>query len=497
MKKKILITGATGYVGRRLKNLLIDRSDLTIRLMVRNRNKLSPSIQKKGLCGEVEIVEGETFDVESISRALENIDVAFYLIHSMGNSDNDFAARDRKSAENFRDASIAAGVKRIVYLGGLGAKESASQHLLSRIETGEILSAHPEKIETIWLRAAIIIGSGSASFEIVRHLVQKLPVMITPRWVNTITQPIAVDDVLAYLEASISVETPGDLVVDIGTAPINFREMMRKTANVMGLKRSLIPVPLLTPKLSSYWLILFTPISFKMAAALIEGLKSETILLNDNALRYFPQIVPMPFEEAVKRAIDEMEHRQVISRWCDSSQEKSCDIKEFDSPSVVGESVGAVLRDVREFPINMVSSDQLFESICSLGGDSGWFAYNFLWELRGIIDKISGGVGLNRGRRATTALRVGDAVDFWKVADIRPCRRLLLLAQMKVPGKAWLEFDIQKDRNILVQTAHFHPRGLLGRIYWFSVMPLHHFIFKLLGEKIIEHAVKKERFERA
>ncbi|MBF0258549.1 MAG: NAD(P)H-binding protein, partial [Desulfamplus sp.] len=263
MKKNILITGATGYVGRRLKHHLMNRDDISIRLMVRNRKKLSQDIQRKDLCGEIEIVEGDTFNKESLLNALQNIDVAFYLIHSMGNNDNDFANRDRQSAENFRDAAIKAGVKRIIYLGGLGSKESASKHLLSRIETGEVLSNHPEEIQTIWLRAGIIIGSGSASFEIVRHLIQKLPVMITPRWVNTLTQPIAIDDVIAYLEAAAFVDLQEDVIVDIGTKPLNFKEMMTKTARVMGLKRYLIPVPLLTPKLSSYWLILFTPVSFK------------------------------------------------------------------------------------------------------------------------------------------------------------------------------------------------------------------------------------------
>ncbi|MBF0242854.1 MAG: SDR family oxidoreductase [Desulfamplus sp.] len=491
MKKNVLITGSTGYVGRRLKQILINQHDLNIRLMVRDKNRLDPSILAKERQEELQIVEADTFDPKSLEVALQNIDVAFYLIHSMGSKDGDFKSKDRISAENFRDASIAAGVKRVIYLGGLGAKESASSHLLSRIETGEILSAHKDKIQTIWFRAGVVIGSGSASFEIVRHLIHKLPIMITPKWVNTITQPIAIDDVLAYLHSAIYADIKGDLIVDIGSAPMSFGQMMQQTAKVMGLERILIPVPLLTPKLSSYWLILFTPVPLKMAAALIEGLKSETILLNDNAQRYFSNIKPMPFNEAVKRAIDEMEHREVISRWCDSSEDKSCELKELDSPAGVGESAGAVLRDIRKFSIGKISKDRLFASICSLGGENGWFAFNFLWEIRGVIDKLSGGVGLNRGKRSTTNLRVGDAVDFWKVADIKDGKRLLLAAQMKLPGKAWLEFDIQSEFGVMVQIAHFHPRGLLGRVYWYSMLPVHNIIFKMLGQKIVEHATTK------
>ncbi|MBF0573685.1 MAG: SDR family oxidoreductase [Desulfamplus sp.] len=491
MKINVLITGATGYVGRRLKQLLIKKNDINIRLMVRDRNKLDPSIHAKELQGEIEIVEADTFNPDSLVNALQNIEVAFYLIHSMRDKNSDFAVKDRKSAEDFRDACIASGVKRIIYLGGLGEKESASKHLLSRIETGEILSACKDKIQTIWFRAGIIIGSGSVSFEIVRHIIHKLPIIIAPKWVNTITQPIAIDDVLAYLESAITADIEGNVIVDIGTYPMNFKQMMQETAKVMELERFLIPVPVITPKLSSYWLILFTPVPLEIASALIEGLKSETILLNAHAKRYFPTIKPMPFNEAVKLAIDEMENRQVISRWCDSSEDKSCELTDFDLPSVVGESAGAVLRDVRTFSIGKVSTDKLFESVCSLGGDNGWFAFNFLWEIRGVIDKLSGGVGLNRGKRATKNLRIGDAVDFWKVADIRYGKRLLLAAQMKLPGKAWLEFDINSARGILVQTAHFHPRGLIGRIYWYSMLPFHNIIFQMLGRKIVENALSR------
>lgn len=473
--KRILVTGATGYIGRRLEERLLKRKDLAVRIMVRNHNKVLPSVRDR-----VEIVEGDTFNAEALAQALKGIDTAFYLIHSMGAGKGAFEDLDRKSAENFRNACIVAGVRRIVYLGGLGVKETASKHLLSRIETGEVLSSESEKIQTVWFRAGVIIGSGSASFEIIRNLVQKLPVMVTPRWVNTRTQPVAVDDVISYLEAAIDLEYQQNLIVDIGAEIMSFREMLLGAAGIMGLKRFIFPVPVLSPKLSSYWLILFTPIPFSMAAALIEGLKSETVMLNDHAKRYFPKISPAPYAQAVKSAIGQIEQNQVLSRWCDSSAGVACDIKFQDDTS------SAVLRDQRILDLGDIPAELVFKSACAIGGESGWFSYQFLWRIRGAIDKMVGGYGLTRGRRSGLELRVGDALDFWKVADIKPNKRLLLLAQMRLPGKAWLEFDIQEGQ--MVQTAHFYPRGVLGRLYWYSVLPLHNLVFNDLAKKILGRA---------
>lgn len=459
---------------------LLDESNTTLRLLVRNRSKVQASLTNR-----VDIREGTTFDRHSLSEALAGVDTAFYLIHSMGATGKDYRELDRTSAENFRECCIAAGVKRIIYLGGLGVKGSASKHLLSRIETGEILSAEPQKIQTIWLRAGVIIGSGSASFEIIRHLCQKLPLMITPRWVRTRTQPIGVDDVLSYLHHSITLETPSNLVVDIGTEPLSFQQMMQQAAEVMGLRRRLLPVPVLSPRLSSYWLILFTPIPYKLAAALVEGLKSETLVQNDNAARYYPEIAPLPFQKTVQEAIEEHEHNQVVSRWCDSSGAEACDIKDFDTP---GE---AIFRDVRIIPFDHgEQQEQVFDAACALGGANGWFRYNSLWRMRGMLDKLAGGYGLNRGRRMHHDLRIGDAIDFWKVADIRPGKRLLLFAQMKLPGKAWLEFDVQPDQ--LVQTAHFIPQGVLGRLYWYSVAPLHNLVFPDLARTVVSSSTQSK-----
>jgi uncharacterized protein YbjT (DUF2867 family) len=477
LPKKILITGATGYIGRRLKIRLLENPALALRLLVRNRNKVNPKLRP-----QVEIVEGDTFHKQALARAVAGIDTAYYLIHSMG-AVADFERLDRVSAENFRDACIAAGVKRIVYLGGLGVKETASKHLLSRIETGEILSARPEAIQTIWLRAGVIIGSGSASFEIIRHLVQKLPVMVTPRWVTTQTQPIAVADVLSYLTSCHDLVYQGNLVVDIGCGRMKFGDMLMQTAQAMKLKRFIVPVPVLTPRLSAYWLLLFTPVPFKVAAALIEGLKSETVMQNDHAARYFPHIRPLPYRDAVLQAIRDIEDNQVISRWCDSGGGATCDINDQE------DIAAAILRDRRIYDFGDIAGEKIYAAVCSIGGDTGWFTYNFLWRLRGFIDKIFGGYGLNRGRRDPADLRVGDAVDFWKVVDMKPNKRLLLLAQMKLPGKAWLEFDIQG--HTLIQTAHFYPRGIWGRLYWYSVLPLHFLVFRDLIKKIVSKAENK------
>ncbi len=305
---RVLLTGATGYIGRRLMKRLTADEGVRLRLLVRSEKKLQALTTHPP-----EIIEGDTLDRESIAKAASGIDVAYYLVHSMG-AGSSFEELDRISAENFREACVAEGVRRIIYLGGLGVKETASRHLMSRIETGEILSASPSRIQTIWLRAGIIIGSGGASFDIIWHLVKKLPVMITPQWVNTMTQPIAVDDVVEYLFQSKDLVADGNLVVDVGAEKMTFREMMERTSRSMGLKRLMIPVPVLTPTLSSYWLILFTPVPFRVASALVEGLKSETVVTNDNARKFFPLIRPMPFDDAVKRALREIAERQVHTR---------------------------------------------------------------------------------------------------------------------------------------------------------------------------------------
>ena len=309
---KVLLTGSTGYIGRRLKKKLLEDKNIDLRLLVRNKNSLSSDV-----ANNIEIIQGDTFDIESLKIALKDVDVAYYLIHSL-NKDN-YKDLDKLSAQNFLDVAVSCNVKRIIYLGGLGVKNiDTSEHLLSRIETGEILSSN-KNIQTIWIRAGIIIGSGSASFEIVRNLTEKLPIMTTPKWVDTIAQPIAVNDVLLYLQNSLHLQTKENLMIDIGSEKLSYKNMMLKTAKVLGLKRVIIPLPFMSINISSYWLNLFTPVPFSVAKALIEGLKSEVVIQNDNAKKYFPNITPISYENAVANAIKEIEENQVISRWTNKS----------------------------------------------------------------------------------------------------------------------------------------------------------------------------------
>jgi len=465
----ILLTGATGYIGRRLKRRLLQDPTVKLRLFVKKGQAVS------GAEG-IEVAEGSSFDIPSLDAALVGVDTAYYLIHSM--ESKNFKELDRQSAQNFVDACVRAGVKRIIYLGGLGEKETASEHLLSRIETGEILSSRPDKLQTIWFRAGVIIGSGSASFEIVRNLVEKLPFMITPKWVNTLCQPSAQRDVIEYLAVAANLETSESYMVDIGSEAMSYKELLLGYARAVGLKRTLLPVPFFSPKLSSYWLTLMTPVPYSVASALIEGLKSEVVVKNDNAKKLFPQIVPLSYEDAVKEATKEIQNAQVISRWSDASGESW----EIGHSSLAD----AVFVDRQVVALDAASTKSVFDVICAVGGKNGWFGYDLLWKMRGTIDKLVGGYGLSRGRRDAKTLRVGDSVDFWKVVDIKEDERLLLFAQMKLPGKAWLEWLIKDGK--LYQSAYFYPYGLLGRIYWYVMLPFHWFIFAGMARNIIKKA---------
>ncbi len=469
----ILLTGATGYIGRRLLKRLLSTTDVRLRLLVRHSETLKHDI-KEG----VEIVTGSTFEPEALRKAMEGIDVAYYLIHSLGQ--DDYAQKDRRSAIAFRDAAIAAGVKKIIYLGGLGVKnELTSEHLRSRIETGELLSARSDAIDVIWFRAGVIIGSGSASFEIIRNLIEKLPIMITPRWVRTMAQPIGVEDVLHYLDEARLTCIRGTHVVDIGAEAMCYQSMMLACAQAMGLHRLIVPVPFLSIGLSSYWLNFFTPVPFSVAKSLIEGLRSEVIIQNDHAHTLFPDIHPMSFAQAVTNALEEVEQRQILSRWSD----RGGDVWATDHAYSIA---NAVYMDRREAAIAPQEAQAVFERICAIGGENGWFGYDWLWEIRGFLDKIMGGVGLNRGRRLPCSLRVGDSLDFWKVVDVQPQRRVLLFAQMKVPGKAYLEFRIEQNR--LIQSAYFLPKGVWGRIYWSLLIPIHALVFADMLKSIIREA---------
>ncbi len=465
----VLLTGANGYIGRRLKHRLLQEETINLRLFVKNAQSLMPQER-------LEIFEGNTFDVDSLDKALNGIDTAYYLIHSMAS--NDYRSLDRKSAQNFLDACIKAGVKRIIYLGGLGEKKSASEHLLSRIETGEILSSKPDKIQTLWFRAGVIIGSGSASFEIIRNLVEKLPFMITPKWVNTLCQPIAERDVIEYLTQAGFLTTNESSMIDIGSEVLSYKNLLLGYAEAVGLKRTLIPVPFFSPKLSSYWLTLMTPVPYSVASALIEGLKSEVLITNNHAAELFPTVHPISYRKAVSAAIEEIKNTQVLSRWSDASGEAW----ETDHSSLAD----AVFIDRQIVPLGNLSAHQVFTTFCSIGGKNGWSGYDWLWRIRGFIDKLFGGYGLSRGRRNATEVRIGDSIDFWKVVDVQEDKRLLLFAQMKLPGKAWLEFLIKDGQ--LYQSAYFYPQGLAGRIYWYALIPFHIFVFKGMAQNLIRKA---------
>lgn len=469
--KNILLTGANGYIGRRLKHLLLQETNLHIRLMVRNANTLS-----KTHTDNLSTVVADVLDPQSLDKALQGIDTAYYLIHGLNHGN--FRELDRQSAQNFIDACVRQGVKTIIYLGGLGDKKTGSEHLLSRIETGEILSSQPQNVQCIWLRAGIIIGSGSASFEIIRHLVQKLPVMITPKWVRTPITPIGVDDVLSYLVASLEIQTKESLIIDLGEEKMSYGELMLRVARAMGLKRYLFPLNVLTPKLSSYWLALFTPVPYSVASSLIEGLKSEVVVCNNLQHTYF-DIHPLTLEETVQRAIKEIESNQVLSRWSDSGS----GVWEIDHTHDIAD---ALYLDRRIIDLGALTPEQVYRSFCKIGGKNGWFGYDWLWSLRGVIDKLFKGAGINRGRRDPDTLRLGDSLDFWKVVDLVANERLLLFAQMKLPGKAWLEFKIHDHK--LIQTAYFYPDGIVGRLYWYALIPLHFLIFTNMAQSILARA---------
>lgn len=473
-KQTILLTGTTGYIGRRLKYQLLEDKTLQLKLLVRNASSLIDKVTKN-----TQIFEGSTFDKEVLAEAMQGVDVAYYLIHSLGH--DNYAELDRTSAKNFREAAIKAGVKKIIYLGGLGLiNEDTSEHLRSRIETGEVLSKQSDKIDVIWFRAGVIIGSGSASFEIIRNLIQKLPIMITPKWVRTKAQPIGVEDVISYLDRAKTDTLKGSHVIDIGSEKLCYQEMMIQCAEVMGLTRLIIPVPFLSVGLSSYWLNIFTPVPFSVASSLIKGVRCEVVVQNDNAQKLLPDIQPSSFKQSIAKALYEAEENQVLSRWSDGGH----DVWDMNHKDSIDK---AVFIDRQTLDLSGVDPSYVHQSYMSIGGKNGWFAYDWLWEIRGFIDKLVGGVGLHRGRRSQDTLRIGDSLDFWKVVDIQENERLLLYAQMRVPGKAWLEFKIYKGK--LIQSAYFLPKGVFGRLYWYTLIPIHYLVFR----DIIRNVLKKAK----
>jgi uncharacterized protein YbjT (DUF2867 family) len=475
----LFVTGATGYIGGRLVPRLLERG-YRVRALTRSAGKLAA--RPWGDHAELEIVEGDAADEALLVRAMAGCAAGYYLVHSMMAAGSEYAARDRRLAEVFGRAAAAAGVERIVYLGGLGETgQKLSAHLRSRREVEEALRAGGVPVTV--LRAAMIVGSGSASFEILRYLVERLPVMITPRWVSTPCQPIAVENVLHYLVACLEVPATVGETLDVGGADVqSYRELMGHMAEALGLRpRLVVPVPLLTPRLSSLWIHLVTPLSHRIARPLAEGLRNPVVCRDDRAARLMPQRL-LSAREAIGAAVDAARTGRAETRWSDAGPVPG-------DPDWAG---GTVFVDRREVHLR-TGPAAVWRAACRLGGERGWGAADPLWRLRGALDRLVGGPGLRRGRRDPERLAYGDALDFWRVTALEHDRRLELRAEMRLPGEAVLELTVEPSELLhggtrLVQTARFQPRGLLGLLYWAAVSPLHPFVFRSLLRAVQEGA---------
>ncbi|MEN6532357.1 MAG: SDR family oxidoreductase [Bryobacteraceae bacterium] len=468
----VAIAGATGYIGGRLAPRLI-ADGYSLRCLVRSPEKLTARAWAKS--PGVEVEQANLADAVSLARNLSGCEAAFYLVHSMTSAGPEYEDRDRHLAFQFARAAQEAGVRRIIYLGGLGETgPDLSRHLSSRREVEEALAS--TSVPVTVLRAAMIIGSGSASFEILRYLVERLPVMITPRWVSTPCQPIAVRNVIGYLAGSLSVTETSGKVFDIGGSDVLcYRDIMRVMAEELGLKkRWIIPVPVLTPRLSSYWIHLITPLSHNIAKPLAEGLKNPVVCRENRIKELIPQRL-LSVREAIREALSKIAQNQVETTWSMAGS----------IPGDPGWAGGTVFRDARETTIEAADST-VFHAVCRVGGGHGWYAADWLWRIRGWIDRMAGGPGLRRGRRDSESVGYGEALDFWRVTGFEQNRRLTLRAEMKLPGQALLEFRVEplcSDQSVLRQVALFRPRGLFGLLYWYAVAPLHHIVFRgmLLG----------------
>ena len=460
-RESVLLTGATGYVGGRLLPLLEARG-VRLRCLTRHAEALRTRV-----AAGTEVVAGDVSVPATLTPAFAGVTTAYYLIHSMGTVGG-FVEEDRAAAEAFGAAARAAGVRRIVYLGGLGGEKELSDHLASRQEVGRVLAA--SGVPVVEFRASIIIGSGSFSFEMVRALSERLPVMVTPRWVRTPAQPIAVEDVLAYLLAAL--DAPQDVrgVFEIGGADrTSYLGVMEEYSRQRGLRRLMIPVPLLTPTLSSLWLRLVTPLYAPVGRALIEGVRNETVVRDDRALSVFA-VRPRGLRESVRRALENEDRDFAETRWCDAIAFEGRDAAKTYRTRIV---------DSRALRVRS-TAEAAFRPIERIGGKNGWYFGDGLWWLRGLLDILAGGPGLRRGRRHPELLRPGDTLDFWRVEAYEPPRLLRLRAEMRLPGRAWLQFEISDAGSGEVeirQTAIFDPRGLLGRLYWYALVPLHALVF--------------------
>lgn len=481
----ILITGANGYIGQRLIQFLLDK-DHQIYCCVRNRERF----EAEHTHPSISTVEIDFLNPGNVVLPKE-IDVAFYLIHSLTSGVNDFQQQEERCAANFNRLISETNAKQVIYLSGIVNEDHLSKHLSSRFAVEHLLRSNTVPLTV--LRAAIIVGSGSASFEIIRDITEKLPVMITPKWVNTACQPIAVRNVLQYLTGVMLKEFTYNKVYDIGGPDIlTYKQMMLQFAEVRGLKRTIITLPVMTPRISSYWLYFITATSYPLAVNLVNSMKVP-VICKPNTLKDDLNIQLFTYKEAVALAFEKIEQNMVVSSWKDAfiSSNTSVHLMNYINVPAYG-----CYRDIKLREINIELAEPVLKKIWSIGGSTGWYYGNTLWKLRGFIDKMAGGVGLRRGRTNTNTINPGEALDFWRVliAD-KEQKRLLLYAEMKLPGEAWLEFRIMKLKNKLQlrQSAIFRPKGIWGRLYWYSVLPFHYFIFNGMIDAILKKAIEEEK----
>lgn len=470
---KVLVTGATGYIGKRLIPLLIQEGHEVV-CAVRDVLRADDHLKEEP---QVTFVEADFLKPETLNSIPKDIHAAYYLIHSMSNSSQNFESMEAVCAQNFRIYMETTSVKQVLYLSGITNDDDLSKHLRSRKRVEDLLKS--EVYATTILKAGIIVGSGSSSFEIIRDLVEKLPVMVAPKWLNTKTQPLAVRDVMAYLLKSLGRKELYNGSYDIfGPEVLTYKDMLLQFAEVRNLKRYILTVPVMTPKLSSYWLYFVTSTSYKLASTLVDSM-SVQIIGKPSPINQLLGIHPMSYKEAVTLAFEKIEQNSIISSWKDSmisSGRLQTNIHKYINVPKYG-----CFKDYKEKPVTNVTTT--IDRIWALGGDNGWYYGTILWRIRGYLDKLVGGIGLRRGRTSPTELHVGDALDFWRVifAD-KTKQKLLLYAEMRLPGEAWLEFKIEDQ--ILKQTATFRPRGLAGRLYWYAVLPFHGFIFNGMIQKL-------------
>lgn len=482
-----LVTGASGYIGGRLVPALLESGE-GVRVAVRDPNK----VRDQPWAGRVEVAATDVTAPSTLPAALSGIDVAYYLVHALPTGAG-FEGTDRRAAESFGRAAAAAGVRRLIYLGGMvpGVQESElSAHLRSRAEVGRVLRA--SGVPTIELRAAIILGSGSASFEMLRYLTERLPVMTTPRWVDNRVQPIAVRDVVRYLVEASRLPVEVDRAFDVGGPDVlTYRQMMHRYAAIAGLSRRIIvSVPVLTPRLSSHWVGLVTPVPGSIARPLVESLRHEVVCSEHDIGRYVPDPPSglVGFDEAVELALTRVRNADVVTRWSSAAPATA---PSDPLPSDPEWSGGSLYTDEREAEVAS-PPEALWDVVEAIGGENGWYSFPLAWAARGWLDRMVGGVGLRRGRRDPARLRIGDSLDFWRVEEIERGRMLRLRAEMRLPGLAWLEMNVEKGRrpgtSRYRQRALFHPRGLAGHLYWWSVAPFHGVVFKGMTRNIGRHA---------